>query len=140
VWRACIASVPGRPWRRGGAELRRSSLAARGGSSSERRWLCCRHHPLPLLAALVVDRRLVDWLRHPSAAGFLMEQFFGGYWWCVSAFTPNSEDEGHPLPAVSVAPSRCSSTALAQVVPPPKPVQQPRVELRLVLGGGRLRT
>jgi hypothetical protein len=139
VWRACVASAPGRPWRRGGAELRRSSLAARGGSSSERRWLCCCHHPLPLLAALV-DRRLVDWLRHPSAAGFLMEQFFGGYWWRVSAFTPDSEDEGHPLPVVSVAPSWRSSTVLAQVVPPPKPVQQPRVELRLVLGGGRLRT
>jgi hypothetical protein len=30
-----------------------------------------------------------------------VKQFSGGYWRRVSAFTLDSEDEGHPLPAAS---------------------------------------
>jgi hypothetical protein len=30
-----------------------------------------------------------------------VEQSSGGYWRCVSAFTLDSEDEGHPLPSAS---------------------------------------
>jgi hypothetical protein len=74
---------------------------------------------------MVVGPRCWAWLRRPGAAGFREEQFSGGYWRLVSAFTPDSKDEGHPLPAASAASSRRSPTVLAQVVLSPAPVLQP---------------
>jgi hypothetical protein len=68
-----------------------------------------------------------------------MEQFSDCYWRRVSAVTLDPEDEGHPLSAASLASSRRSSSAPAQVMASPAPVQQPQVEPRRFPRGGRLK-
>jgi hypothetical protein len=135
VWRACCASDPRRPWRRGGRAAACFSSATGVGLSSKRllAWLSLSFSSF--LAVVVVVQR--------SGFGFVILAQRAS-WWSSSpvaigfyAFTLDSEDEGHPLPAASGALSRCSFSAPAQVVPSPAPVQLSRVEIRQVPGGGR---